>query len=89
MEKELGFEFIEEEYQKAVAGTTMQKHRLLETALYLKAMTESLSIFNGMEYTPIIVNLCKAVEELETDFIAKLNEKYDFNATDFRTKIKI
>ena len=47
-------------------------------------MTESLSIFNGMEYTPIIVNLCKAVEELETDLIAKLNDKYDFNATDFR-----
>ncbi len=84
MKKKFGFEFSEGEYEKAVAGTTMQKHKLLETALYLKAMTESLSIFNGMEYTPIIVNLCKAVEELETDLIAKLNERYDFNATDFR-----
>ena len=84
MKNKLGFEFEEGDYEKVVAGTTIYKHKLLETALYLKAMTESLSIFNGMEYTPIIVNLCKAVEELETDLIAKLNEKYDFNATDFR-----
>ena len=73
----------DEQINYALHRTQVKKHKLLETSFYLKHTMMDLLLFDGMEYTPIIVNLCKAVETLEADLISKLNDKYDFNSTNF------
>lgn len=67
--------------------TNIGKHNVFETALYNKTLMDYYPIFNGMEYTPVIVNLFKGAEELcaellkllRVDRIKNIDNLKDFN----------
>jgi len=73
------FDISYETISSTLENTQVKEHYVLETAFYLRELMNSTYIFDSMELTPIIVNLCKAGESLEADLLEKLNKKYDFN----------
>lgn len=61
---------------------TIFKNNLLESAYYQKALLDYSPIFKEMEYTPILVNIFKMVEELSCDLfeILGLNRTLLYNS---------
>lgn len=55
--------------EQCLDKTQIREHSILETAFYNKNIKDGLPIFSNMEYTPILVNLFKSVEELACDFM--------------------
>lgn len=60
---------------KVLKESKPYKDELFATALYLNTIYEYTPIFDGMEYTPILVNLFKGLEELICDLLLKLEIK--------------
>ena len=59
----------------SLLDNTIFKNSLLESAYYQKALLDYSPIFKEMEYTPILVNLFKTVEEISCDLFEYL--KFD------------
>lgn len=76
------YDLTRDEIVNALDDTQIQKHYILETAIYLREMMISTHMFELMELTPIIVNLCKAGETLEVDLLDRLTRQYDFSKAD-------
>ena len=74
------FDLSYETVATTLENTQVKEHYVLETAFYLRELMNSTYIFDSMELTPIIVNLCKAGELLEVALLDKLNKQYDFNS---------